>query len=128
MTREKLGSVSDIGSPLRVFDPSGLPSSARLEIEPLIGDILPCFPDETDETSSGFISTSRSFLVSDFSSVSIGSPSAAAFLFSLALTLAVVNKTAVATLVMVSFLGGLVADGYVDRLGFVLEIKSNLGA
>ncbi len=42
---------------------------------------------------------------------SMPSPSAAAFLFSLALTLAVVDNTAVATFVNVSFLGGLVDDG-----------------
>ena len=42
---------------------------------------------------------------------SMPSPSAAAFLFSLALTLAVVDNTAVATFVNVSFLGGFVDDG-----------------
>jgi hypothetical protein len=43
--------------------------------------------------------------------VSIESPSAAAFFFSLAFIFAVVDKTAVATLVTVSFLGGLVGEG-----------------
>jgi hypothetical protein len=42
---------------------------------------------------------------------SIDSPSAAAFFFSLAFTLAVVERTAVATFATVSFLGGLANDG-----------------
>jgi hypothetical protein len=50
------------------------------------------------------------------------SPSAAAFFFSLALTLAVVDRTAVATLVAVSFLGGFVDEGYANKLGFAFEI------
>lgn len=42
---------------------------------------------------------------------SIVSPSAAAFFFSLAFTLAVVERTAVATLVTASFFAGFVEDG-----------------
>jgi hypothetical protein len=58
----------------------------------------------------------------------MASPSAAAFFFSLALTLAVVDKTATATFDTASFLGGLVAAGYANRLGLALETNSNLGA
>lgn len=60
--------------------------------------------------------------------VSIASPSAAAFLFSRALTLAVVDRTAVATFVIASFLGGFVDDGYAKRLGLAADTKSNLGS
>jgi hypothetical protein len=69
VTREKLGSLSNDGS---VFRESlegaggGLLSSARLEIEPFIGDMSPCFVG--DDGSSDFISTSASFLTSTFSS------------------------------------------------------------
>lgn len=58
----------------------------------------------------------------------MASPSAAAFLFSLAFTLAVVDNTAVATFVTASFLGGVVGEGYANRLGLALETKSNTGA
>ena len=57
---------------------------------------------------------------------SIPSPSAA-FFFSRAFALAVVDKTAVATFVTVSFLGGFVAGGYAKRLGRASEMNSNLG-
>lgn len=50
------------------------------------------------------------------------SPSAAAFFFSLALTLAVVERTAVATLITISFFGGFVAAGYANRLGLAFEM------
>jgi hypothetical protein len=53
---------------------------------------------------------------------SIASPSAAAFFFSLALTFAVVDRTAVATFVTVSFFGGLVKVGYAKRLGLAFDI------
>ena len=58
----------------------------------------------------------------------MASPSAAAFFFSLALALAVVDKTAVATFVTVSFFGGFVGAGYANRLGLALEMNSNFGA
>ena len=54
--------------------------------------------------------------------------SAAAFFFSLAFTLAVVDKTAVATLATVSFFGGFVDAGYAKMLGLAFETYSNLGA
>jgi hypothetical protein len=54
--------------------------------------------------------------------------SVAAFFFSLAFTLAVVDKTAVATLVNVSFFGGFVDAGYAKTLGLAFETYSNLGA
>lgn len=53
---------------------------------------------------------------------SMASPSTAAFFFSLALTLAVVERTAVATFVTASFFGGLVDVGYAKRLGRALDI------
>ena len=56
------------------------------------------------------------------------SPSAAAFFFSLAFALAVVDKTAVATFVTASFLGGCIGAGYAKRLGFALDRNSNFGA
>lgn len=58
---------------------------------------------------------------------SIGSPSAAAFFFSRAFTLAVVDKTAVATFVIASFLAGLVELGYANSDGFAFETNSNFG-
>ena len=60
--------------------------------------------------------------------VSIASPSAAAFFRSLALAFAVVERTAVATLVTVSFFGGFMGDGYANRLGLTFEMNSNFGA
>ena len=60
--------------------------------------------------------------------MSMASPSAAAFFFSLALALAVVDKTAVATFVTASFFGGFVGAGYANRLGLALEMNSNFGA
>lgn len=56
------------------------------------------------------------------------SPSAAAFRFSRAFCLAVVERTAVATFVTASFLGGFVGEGYANKLGFALEWNSNVGA
>lgn len=56
------------------------------------------------------------------------SPSAAALRFSRAFAFAVVERTAVATLATASFFGGLVGEGYANRLGFELERNSNLGA
>ena len=53
--------------------------------------------------------------------------SVAAFFFSLAFTLAVVDRTAVATLVKVSFFGGFVDAGYAKTLGLAFETYSNLG-
>jgi hypothetical protein len=58
---------------LRVdFEAEGLPSSAKFEIEPLMGEISPCFVDEDgsadEDGSSDFISTSPSFLASGLSS------------------------------------------------------------
>jgi hypothetical protein len=58
---------------------------------------------------------------------SIGSPSAAAFFFSRAFTLAVVESTAVATFVIASFLVGLVELGYANNAGLAFETNSNLG-
>jgi hypothetical protein len=58
----------------------------------------------------------------------MASPSAAAFFFSLALTLAVVESTATVALGAASFFGGLVAAGYANRLGLAFETNSNLGA
>jgi hypothetical protein len=63
-----------------------------------------------------------------FLTKSMASPSAAAFFFSLAFTLAVVDRTAVATLAIVSFFGGLIDGGYAKRLGLAFETYSNLGA
>ena len=60
--------------------------------------------------------------------MSMVSPSAAAFFFSLALAFAVVDKTAVATFVTVSFLGGCIGEGYANRLGLALDRNSNFGA
>jgi hypothetical protein len=60
--------------------------------------------------------------------VSIASDSAAAFFFSLAFTLAVVESTAVATLLTASFFGGFVGAGYANRLGFAFDTNSNFGA
>lgn len=53
--------------------------------------------------------------------------SATALRFSLALTFAVVDRTAVATFATASFLGGLVEGGYAKRLGRAFETNSNLG-
>ena len=58
---------------------------------------------------------------------SIGSPSAAAFFFSRAFTLAVVDRTAVATFVIASFLAGFVELGYANSEGLAFETNSNLG-
>ena len=58
----------------------------------------------------------------------MGSPASAAFLFSRALALAVVDSTAVATFVTASFFGGFVAAGYAKRLGLALETNSSFGA
>ena len=55
------------------------------------------------------------------------SPSAAALRFSRAFTFAVVDNTAVATFVTVSFFGGLVGEGYAKILGLTFDTKSNLG-
>lgn len=52
----------------------------------------------------------------------------AAFFFSLALTFAVVDRTAVATLIGASFLAAFVDGGYANKLGFALETNENLGA
>lgn len=60
--------------------------------------------------------------------ISIASPSAVAFFFSLALTFAVANRTAVATFVTASFFNGFVDAGYANKLGFTFETYSNLGA
>jgi hypothetical protein len=57
----------------------------------------------------------------------MASPSAAAFFFSRAFTLAVVERTAVATFATVSFFAGFVEDGYAKRLGFALDMNANLG-
>ena len=57
----------------------------------------------------------------------MGSPASAAFLFSRALALAVVESTAVATLATASFFGGLVAAGYANRLDLASEMNSSLG-
>ena len=59
--------------------------------------------------------------------VSMASPSAAAFFFSLALTLAVVDSTATATFETASFLGGFIAGGYANKLGLAFETNSNRG-
>lgn len=59
--------------------------------------------------------------------VSMASGSTAAFFFSLALTFAVVESTAVATFAAVSFLGGVAGAGYPNRLGLAFDINSNLG-
>ena len=56
--------------------------------------------------------------------VSIASP---AFFRSRALTLAVVDKTAVATFATTSFLRGFVDGGYANKLGRAFEMKSILG-
>lgn len=65
-------------------------------------------------------------------SIASAPPAAAAFSFSLtfsrAFAFAVVDNTAVSTLVTDSFVGGLVGAGYAKRLGLALEINSNLGA
>jgi hypothetical protein len=53
--------------------------------------------------------------------VSIEPPSAAAFFFSLALTFAVVDKTAVAAFVTAFFLGGFVMDGYANKLSLAFD-------
>src|ERR1700691_2198434 len=62
-------SFSNEGSDLRIgFEVEGF---ARFEIEPLIGEISPCFVDEdgsVDGGSSNFISTSASTLTSGLSS------------------------------------------------------------
>lgn len=55
------------------------------------------------------------------------SPSAAAFFFSRALTLAVVESTAAATLATASFFAGLVEAGYANKLGLAFDVKLNLG-
>ncbi len=60
--------------------------------------------------------------------MSIASPSAAAFFLSLAFALAVVDRTAAATLVTVSFFGGFIGEGYAKRLGLTFETNSNFGA
>jgi hypothetical protein len=44
------------------------------------------------------------------------------------LTLAVVDKTAVATLVTASFFSVFMGEGYTNKLGFAFDTKSNLGA
>jgi hypothetical protein len=51
----------------------------------------------------------------------------AAFFFSRALTLAVVERTAVATFVGASFFAAFVVGGYAKRLGFAFEVKLNWG-
>ena len=54
--------------------------------------------------------------------VAIESPSATAFFFSLALTFAVVDKTAVVTVMTASFLGGFVMEEYANKLGPAFDI------
>jgi len=118
VTREKFCSLSEDAS---FFRDGGLLVSIKSDIEPEIGETSPCLVG-----SSAFISTSPSFLsswrwwvgVSEnlqrggvVRTTSIGSPSAAAFFFSRAFTLAVVDRTAVATFVIASFLAGLVELG-----------------
>lgn len=56
--------------------------------------------------------------------VSIASP---AFFRSRALTLAVVDRTAVATFATTSFLRGFVDGGYANKLGRAFEMKSIFG-
>jgi hypothetical protein len=70
VTREKFGSLSDTGSTFRDLseDAEAFPSSARLEIEPLIGEMSPCFPDNGDSFKFISMSPSGSFFGSSFSS------------------------------------------------------------
>lgn len=118
VTREKFCNLSKVAS---LFRDGGLLVSTKFDIEPEIGEISPCLVG-----SSVFISTSPSFFSSwglrvrisvklrrcdNIRTTSIGSPSAAAFFFSRAFTLAVVERTAVATFVIASFLAGLVELG-----------------
>jgi hypothetical protein len=118
VTLEIFCSLSEVVS---FFREGGLLVSTKLDIEPEIGETSPCLVG-----SSVFISTSPSFLSSwrrwvrksethqrynVIRTTSIGSPSAAAFFFSRAFTLAVVDRTAVATFVTASFLAGLVGLG-----------------
>jgi hypothetical protein len=99
-----------------------------------MGETSPSLVDA--EGSSAFISASWSLstLVFGFSSYSKSTncfdqhalptrsiSSAAALFFSLALTLAVVDRTAVATLATASFFGGFVGVGYANKLGLAFE-------
>ena len=134
VTREKFCSLSKDDS---FFRDGGLFVSTKFDIEPEIGETSPCLVG-----SSVFISTSPSFFSSwrlcvrtsgeihrcdAERTTSIGSPSAAAFFFSRAFTLAVVERTAVATFVIASFLAGLVELGYANNAGLAFETNSNLG-
>ena len=125
-------------------------ASGRPDIDPEMGDMSPGLPAEGAGTGADVAGSSTLIAMSSVASyikqgplfneatrvdakltISMASPSTAAFsfslVFSLAFAFAVVESTAVATFSTVSFVGGLVGGGYANRLGRAFDTKSNLG-